>query len=87
MEHKEEHSHRKPGQAATPAGTKLHESKDDEKLTRKFQEIQKRACYQNMLRFREQLPIYKTRSMILETIKLNPVSIICAETGSGTFRS
>jgi ATP-dependent RNA helicase DHX29 len=83
MNYKEEHGNSKPCRISSPAETK-HNA--DKKTTRNFQEIQKRSAYQKMLRFRKQLPIYQSKQMILETIKRNSVSIICAETGSGTFR-
>ncbi|ETN40058.1 uncharacterized protein HMPREF1541_04333 [Cyphellophora europaea CBS 101466] len=41
------------------------------------------SAYHAMLSQRNQLPIYNQKSHILQAIAANPVTIICAETGSG----
>ena len=40
-------------------------------------------AYQKMQRIREELPISAYKVMILDTIAANPITIVCAETGSG----
>lgn len=42
-------------------------------------------AYQEMLKIRQSLPIHQSKSQILQTVYLNPISIICAETGSGKY--
>lgn len=42
-----------------------------------------RTSFQDMLRFRNQLPIARHKGTILQTIAEHPLVVICAETGSG----
>ena len=58
----------------SPEGRRLRE------LLRKKQE--QCPLYKDMFKIRQQLPIYKHRAEILESIQNNPVTIICAETGT-----
>ncbi|RMZ92589.1 hypothetical protein DV736_g143, partial [Chaetothyriales sp. CBS 134916] len=42
-----------------------------------------RSVYQKMAKVRQQLPIYEHKDTILDAIAAHPVTIVCAETGSG----
>jgi ATP-dependent RNA helicase DHX29 len=42
-----------------------------------------RVAFQKMLEVRTQLPIYRHKETILDTIAVSPVVVVCAETGSG----
>ncbi|KPI37754.1 putative helicase [Cyphellophora attinorum] len=42
-----------------------------------------RVAFKKMLEVRAQLPIYRHKETILDTIANNPVVVVCAETGSG----
>ncbi len=50
-------------------------------LKRKFLEKQMEDGYQMMLKSRKVLPIHNFRELILQTVKENPVTVLCAETG------
>jgi ATP-dependent RNA helicase DHX29 len=55
-----------------------------ENLKEQFLRRQETPRYLSMLKDRMKLPIYCYRQEILDTIRKNPVTILCAETGSGT---
>ena len=48
-------------------------------IQQEFQKRQRTAAYQSMLEARSGLPMYSFREQILQTIKENPVTILCAE--------
>jgi ATP-dependent RNA helicase DHX29 len=52
-------------------------------LREEFKKKKTSHRYQEMIKFRKSLPIYDYRSQILGSIKNNPVTVICAETGAG----
>jgi hypothetical protein len=59
---------------STRSGTALKEA---------FLQRQSTTKYQSMLQVRSTLPMYTFRTLILEKIRANPVTILCAETGAG----
>lgn len=53
------------------------------KLQRNFVEIRKTTSYQRMKAARDSLPMSSYRQTVLDTVRDNPVTILCAETGAG----
>ena len=53
------------------------------KLSREFGINISTPAYQAMLKERKELPIWSYRESILETVKKNPVTVLCASTGAG----
>ena len=53
------------------------------KLSREFGINTSTPAYQAMLKERKELPIWSYRESILETVKKNPVTVLCASTGAG----
>lgn len=56
-------------------------SKMGENLKRKFKEKQMQVGYQKMFKSRKSLPIHSFRQDILNTVRDNAVTVLCAETG------
>jgi hypothetical protein len=56
-------------------------TKMGEKLRNAFINRQKRQSYDNMYQKRQTLPIFNYRQQILDTVKNNSVTVLCAETG------
>ncbi|KAJ3029969.1 UNVERIFIED_CONTAM: hypothetical protein HDU68_010546 [Siphonaria sp. JEL0065] len=52
-------------------------------LQQKYLEKIETAAYKTMLRFRQNLPSYKFRDQIINSVESNQVVIICGETGCG----
>jgi HrpA-like RNA helicase len=44
------------------------------------------TAYRGMLKERSALPIFSFRDELLRTIRVNPVTVVCAETGAGKVR-
>ena len=55
----------------------------DKQLYEESQNQNKSKAYEEMLRFRQQLPSYAMRDVILATVRENQVSLISGETGCG----
>jgi ATP-dependent RNA helicase DHX29 len=63
-----------------PAGTL---SGVAQKMKDEFVRRQKSKEYSNMVQYREGLPMASFRKQFLQTVKANPVTVLCAETGAG----
>jgi hypothetical protein len=53
------------------------------RLRDEFVQRQSTPAYEEMKRIRTTLPMYAFRQTVLDTIRNNPVTILCAETGAG----
>lgn len=54
-----------------------------EKLKHDFERLQSSKAYQSMKQVRTMLPMHSYRDQVLDMVKSNSVTIICAETGAG----
>ena len=53
------------------------------KLCREFERKASSSAYKAMLQERKALPIYAHRKSLLDTVRKNPVTVLCASTGAG----
>ena len=65
--------------------SKLSYSAKGAQLRDEFVQRQSTKPYQQMLQLRKALPMFSFRETLLNTIRDNPVTILCAETGAGKY--